>query len=88
MSEAIIKLAEAMGINPNQCFGGCTFDPFFDANCDYAVLEWMRDQPPQKHPLGYLYDKYIDQMDGCPVHEYEIGDYARAACKELGIDCE
>ncbi len=47
-------------------------DPFTDANDDYAVLEWMRNDPDQP---GYrrLGESYL----------YRVGDYARAALKVI-----
>ena len=64
----------------------CSFDPFTDANDDYAVLEWYR----QTH--FYKKDKratkewmdYVDTLcDGPLVPWYQIGDYARATVKIL-----
>ena len=75
-----IKLAEAMNIPvPEEIpmADGWTsivqFDPFTDANDDYAVLEWMRYNDPN-FPTRTLRGS---------VYMYEIGDYARAALKAL-----
>jgi len=50
-------------------------DPFTDANDDYAVLEWMRNQ---KNNAGYW-----GLLEGVGRWQYQIGDYARAALKVL-----
>ena len=64
--------------------GGPMPQPKLDANFDYAVLEWMREQPPKEHTDGlYLYCPFIEEMEGRDAMEYEIGDYARAALKVL-----
>ena len=49
-------------------------DPFTDANDDYAVLEWMRENEmvPNWRTIDFL---------ACGSYFYEIGDYARAALK-------
>lgn len=87
-----IRLAEAMGwstVRHTKEWHGNTWegvksgehswrlpDPFTDANDDYAVLEWMREQSwyPEKLPQ-YCFDR--------PLHSYGVGDYARAALKVL-----
>ena len=56
------------------------FDPFTDANDDYAVLEWMRKEATWT--VGDMTDKFCDQLEW-PCWEYQIGDYARAALKVL-----
>ena len=82
-----IKLAEAMGA---KCVDGIwhwkgstwnelLFDPLTDANDDYAVLEWMRAEVRREG---------ISWLNGCGLlslaaHNYQIGDYARAALKVL-----
>ena len=89
-----IKLAEAMGA---KCVDGIwhwkgstwnelLFDPFTDANDDYAVLEWMRSQPKEMkweymdhYFAGRLARNELDHT--LPV--YQIGDYARAALKVI-----
>lgn len=64
------------------------FDPFTDANDDYAVLEWMREnwQGKEGHyghwhqtalSLWWRWDEYA------VVVPYQIGDYARAALKVI-----
>ena len=86
-----IKVAEAMGgptweayIDPGkhpECID--LPDPFTDANDDYAVLEWVRNQVPTNnngikwasHDLGWWFYKHLKDNPA----EYEIGDYARAA---------
>ena len=59
------------------------FNPFVNANDDYAVLEWMRDQPAIEHKDSYLHLPYLDVMEDSLAYEYEIGDYARAALKVI-----
>ena len=95
-----IKLAEAMGwVNlcddptknlrwelPNGQANFSPFDPFTDANDDYAVLEHFRCR------LGG-WDKFKDELfylhctekgeHGIKSWNYKIGDYARAALKVL-----
>ena len=66
-------------------YGYLPFNPFTDANDDYAVLEWMRrgDGP------ATTYAKFKDAFRGRYVdlvprwYLYEVGDYARAALKVL-----
>ena len=78
MIEERIKLAEAMGIDPHgdgMVFGKrWAFDPFADANDDYAVLEWMRER-------GIEAWQIVEECEYC-IH-YKIGDYARAALKVI-----
>ncbi len=83
-----IKLAEAMGqpIKDSVMYFGhkfTLFDPFTDANDDYAVLEWMRGRKedlsdPEWGADWYKFSKEIGY--GC---WYKIGDYARAALKVI-----
>ena len=49
------------------------FDPFTDANDDYAVLEWMR-----KNYGASLFGKHLKFCSW-----YQIGDYAKAALKVI-----
>ena len=68
---------------------GCSFcnydfDPFTDANDDYAVLEWMRE-----HDRAGEFDTALCQRDHSMYDElfrYQIGNYARAALKVLDND--
>jgi len=82
MTDDRIKLAEAMGwkrlnktewLDPDGIrhtnFG---FNPFTDANDDYAVLEWMRKN--ETMPMS---------LCGKLAFHYKVGDYARAALKVL-----
>ena len=63
------------------------FNPFTDANDDYAVLEWMREKTPS---IG-THIKWASDDEGwvffneLHLHkvDYKIGDYARAALKAL-----
>ena len=78
MSDDRIKqLIEAMALDPPwRNF----FDPFTDANDDYAVLEWIRAQ-------GIMGSKIATELSkaGCGKWsiDYQIGDYARAALKVI-----
>lgn len=69
------------GYLPHMSVGALIPDPFTDANDDYAVLKWMRsdmDMEPTHHEWIILFN-----ING---NNYQIGDYARAACKVLGIE--
>ena len=77
-----IKIAEAMNLDKSRYEqNGETpkmllFDPFTDANDDYAVLEWMRgsDNSLQSESFDFI-------IFGNAVKHgrwYQIGDYARA----------
>jgi hypothetical protein len=87
-----IKLAEAMGWKRStwfcqDCFfrsdGRLTivnssdfFDPFTDANDDYAVLRWIvGDDKPFNMEVIYSLE--------WNVWEYKVGDYARAALEVI-----
>ena len=52
-------------------------DPFTDANDDYAVLEWIREQ----HFVSFA--EYYLCMVSEERTDYQIGDYARAALKVM-----
>ena len=77
-----IKIAEAMGAKcvdgvwhwKGSTWDSLIFDPFTDANDDYAVLEWMR----KRNKLQCLRSRYWNRS--C---DYRVGDYARAALKAL-----
>jgi hypothetical protein len=81
-----IKLAEAMGLDGfehgdifyirQEGFNTplLRFDPFTDANDDYAVLEWMR---------SILADSRDRELTAGFKWTYQIGDYARAALKVI-----
>ena len=62
---------------PHMSVGVLIPDPFTDANDDYAVLEWMRNEK-----------RHIEFHDAnkCNGWNYQIGDYARAALKVLDND--
>ena len=98
IDKARIALAEAMGwivkdgdlYNPND---PSPFDemavmplpnPFTDANDDYAVLEWMRSFVMRHQTSTKDFECRLQGWSW----KYQIGDYARAACKVLEIDCE
>ena len=59
---------------------GCFPDPFIDANDDYAVLEWMRNEGKGR------YDDFCNalaiELDNDHFN-YRVGSYARAALKVL-----
>ena len=76
MDAHLKNLALTMGVEPY------SFNPYENANDDYAVLEWMREQSPIKKE-GYLQCEYVNELDSAYAYEYEIGDYARAALKVL-----
>jgi len=84
------KLAEAIGYGkagtkePCPYCGELTdFDPFTDANDDYAVLEWMRNEPQ----INVVRDAFVrelrDNIEMAGTASYVIGDYARSALKVL-----
>ena len=71
-----IRIAKALGRDPDlkmEDWG--PFDPFTDANDDYAVLEWIRQQHFVTYFTAYLENEY--------TQDYKIGDYARAALKVI-----
>ncbi len=86
-NEKRIKLAEAIGwklgihegyeqfgemwSGPNSLSVTLDFDPFTDANDDYAVLEWTRTQ------TIVWQVKFAAEIGHSS--DYKIGDYARAA---------
>ena len=106
-----IKLAKAMGgmstTIENGSWAYCNwpngvpenFDPFTDANDDYAVLEWMREtwKPLQNgwpsandtddQLRWFWFKSVLCGLDGESKYngmtDYQIGDYARAALKVL-----
>lgn len=72
------------------------FYPFTDANDDYACLEWMRDSDRSDF-TDSTYGRFLRAMSDNiwvphrpPYNDqwwnYKIGDYARAACRVLGIE--
>lgn len=69
------KLAKVMGRDPGMFapnYDKPIFDPFNDANADYAVLVWMRKQKFWNSDRAMYYG-------GRPAWDYQVGDYARAA---------
>lgn len=99
MNKARIKLAKAMGIDheeSGELFGNrWAFDPFVDANNDFVVLEWAREKKGIPRDVGTRYRDFMFELGvlqlkrgeapSCLHEAYQIGDYARAACKVLGI---
>lgn len=72
--DTIVKLAEAMGIDP------LWFDPFASAADDYAVLQWMRNNSD----LSRKFNECLEFF----AWNYKLGDYARAAMNVLGLEVE
>jgi len=78
-----IKLAEAMGLKDS--FGlpvdrNYPFDPFHDANDDYAVLEWaIKNLDPDAYFIA------LTEVVGSYAYltEYRIGYWATAALRAL-----
>ena len=58
-----------------------SFDPFTDANDDYAVLEWMRSN--SKYREAWIEFKNALAVSNAFKCNYKIGDYARAAITVL-----
>ena len=92
-----IKLAEAVFYGHVSVNGKLRedFDPFTDANDDYAVLEWMRSFNTYEYLLEHD-DRWvdfivaIDASDNGEGHKanYQIGDYARACLKVIATEQE
>ena len=57
------------------------FDPFTDANDDYAVLEWYREKYQDRLMQDVFSEELLYSEWGMPA--YKIGDYARAALKVI-----
>ena len=87
-----IKLAEAMGWEKHptrdywrersdQPFTGIDElpDPLTDANDDYAVLEWAR----ENEMLDGTTTRFGMRIYLGGSHDYQVGDYARAALKVI-----
>ena len=72
LNDRIKILANAMGKSSPH------FDPFTDANDDYAVLEWMREHNSK--------EKFDALNDLSLMRYYKIGDYARAALRIIDND--
>ena len=79
------KLALAMGITDHRCIN-CeaqfAFDPFTDANDDYAVLEWFLDWTKTGFQIK-VFTEELYQLNESTVTGYKIGNYAKAALKVL-----
>ena len=101
-TEACIRLAEAMCLRWERSRDEIVvrkgnqwvvWNPFFDANDDYAVLEWMHSHIFSKrqkfsvalaHELQHISEDgnlYVAWPDA--AMRYQIGDYARAALKVI-----
>ncbi len=65
---------------PHMSVGAPIPDPFTDANDDYAVLVFARKWGLKK------WDKFYEHLPTCLADDYQIGDYARAALKVLGVE--
>jgi len=61
-------------------------NPFTDANDDYAVLEWMREQVEPGQPYGEPSWPFLGALKGDLQIAYRVGDYARAALKVIDHD--
>ena len=66
----------------------CSFDPFTDANDDYAVLEWVRNNWQGQDGYYGHWNQFArsiwwswDEYD--VTIPYQVGDYARAALAVL-----
>jgi hypothetical protein len=63
------------------------FDPFTDANDDYACLEWMRIHCGVEPDYAWAEKQSMWNEFSCELDDgggaYQIGDYARAALKVL-----
>jgi len=66
------------------------FDPFTDANDDYAVLEWMREQGlNESNVRPTKWDAAWDARTDEPhLLDYQIGDYAWACLKVIATEQE
>jgi len=65
------------------------FDPLTDANDDYDVLRFVRGDGRADKKYGLYWADFMGVMQDSDypwIHDYEVGDYARAACKVLGIE--
>ena len=60
-------------------------DPLTDANDDYAVLEWMRQNliKDKVLPINVAAYKFYSDINDAHATDYEVGDYARAALKVI-----
>lgn len=61
------------------------FNPFTDANDDYAVLRWLREHHEDLWIDTYVSDAHEEaalELEA-PTGDYHIGDYARVALKLL-----
>jgi len=101
MDDRIRRLCEAMGwepyptgsdpkfnwwVDPKTGKDYDKFDPFTNANDDYAVLEWMRGDyrwGPFKTALIELRKIEVSWHGSQFTWNYQVGDYARAALKVL-----
>ncbi len=81
-----IKLAEAMGWTRGKIRAFGLLNPEHDANDDYEVLLYARKEW-RGETTGCLWkdrSKWIPFKRSIELgHKYQIGDYARAALKEL-----
>jgi hypothetical protein len=92
-----VKLAKAMGWRENvypESAGWWTHDeldlhrvgpptPLTDANDDYAVLEWAREQGTK---FIVLFRRQFFEMHRTHPWDYAIGDYARAVLRVINND--
>lgn len=77
MDTHLKNLALTMGVEPY------SFNPYENANDDYAVLEWMRKQDFDTHQN--FAEQLCTDLVNAPLN-YTVGDYARAALRVLNTD--
>lgn len=58
------------------------FHPLDNAEHDYRVQLWMREDVRLNNPTTY--QDYISYISG-PMHAYTVGDYVKAAIFAIGI---
>lgn len=87
-----IKLAEWMGAKrvdgiwhwKGSTWDSLLFDPFTDANDDYAVLEKMRSKPELILVIPAKFTEVVNsRLDDTNMWNYCLGDYARAALRVI-----
>ena len=79
-----IKITKAMGIGCRiigniEGLNCWSFNPFTDANDDYAVLEWARNREPPEFWLVFCGALGSTKLSV----DYQIGDNARAVLKVI-----
>lgn len=96
-TEACVQLAEAVGWHKNECghwtdgspktFASLPFNPFEDANDDYAVLEWawwqLQCEIWNNQQWETFKDYWREDRVDWNVWNYTRGQFARAALKVI-----